>query len=410
MPRKAKELTDMAVRNLREPGLHFVGEVPGLALQVLPTGARTWVLRASVGGRRREMGLGGYPEVTLKAAREAARRAREKIRGGVDPIAERRSARSALAASLGRDIAFRQLAEQFILEREAGWENPKHRQQWRNTLATYAYPVIGHLQPAHIDVDHLERILKPLWADKPETAKRLRARIENVLDFAVAKRLREGDNPARESGPLRHLLGPQQRRVKHHRALAVGEAGAFMARLRSAEGMGARALEFAILTAARSKEVRGASWSEIDLDARLWTVPAGRMKMRREHRVPLSDAAVALLQALPRMGDSDLVFSAPRGGQLSDMTLSAVLRRMKVDAVPHGFRSTFRDWTAERTAYPHEVAEMALAHTVGNKVEAAYRRGDLFEKRRRLMDDWAAFLAQPERSAGVVPLRGAAVA
>ncbi len=412
MPKVAKELSELAVRRLAQPGRHAVGGVPGLHLQVTPTGARSWVLLVMIGGRRREMGLGSYPEVGLREARDDARTARSTIRNGRDPIAERQASRQALLASASKRVTFKQAAEAFIAAHEASWANPKHRQQWANTLTTYAYPEIGQLAVGDVGLAHILKILEPVWATKTETATRIRGRIEQVLDAAYARGQIDApwQNPARWRGHLDKLLAKPSRVAKsaHHKAIPVDDASAFMVRLRSHDGMGARALEFAILTAARSGEVRGAKWPEIDLEKGLWTVPADRMKAGREHRVPLSADALALLKALPRMGGSDFVFWAPRGGALSDMTLSAVMRRMKVDAVPHGFRSTFRDWSAERTAYPSEVCEMALAHAVGNKVEAAYRRGDMFDRRRRLMADWAAFLAKPAAKGNVTPIRGAA--
>jgi integrase len=418
MPRKAQELGPLAVSHLKTPGLHFVGEVPGLALQVLPGGGRTWVLRMMIGDRRRDMGLGGYPEVSLKDAREAAREARRKVRNeGVDPIEERRKARSALLASAAKMKTFKQAAEAYIADQEAGWKNPKHRQQWRNSLEAYAYPKIGALSVADIALPHVLDVIKPIWTEKTETASRVRGRVETVLDWAVAHGYRDGltPNPARWRGHLEMMLPHKSKIAKpqHHRALALDDLGAFMLRLRAGEGMGARALEFAILTAGRSGEVRGATWAEIDLAARLWTIPASRMKADRPHRVALSQAAVDLLQALPHLADADadaadLVFWAPRGGMLSDMTLTAVLRRMQVDATAHGMRSCFSDWCGERTAYPTEMAELALAHAVSDKTEAAYRRGDMLQKRVRMMDDWARFLAQPEPATGVTPLRSRA--
>jgi integrase len=359
------------------------------------------------------MGLGGYPEISLKDARDLAREARRKLREGIDPIEDRRAAKQALLAASARALTFKEAAEQYIADQEAGWKNPKHRQQWRNTLKAYVYPKMGALPVAGVEVPHVLDALRPIWTEKTETASRLRGRIELVLDWATARGYRQGLNPARWRGHLDKLL-PRPSKVshsQHHDALPVGEVGAFMVRLRAAEGLGSKALELAILTAARSGEVRGAAWSEIDLRARTWTIPSARMKAGKEHRVPLSQAAVDLLGKLPRMAGTDLVFAAPRGGQLSDMTLSAVVRRMedRPAATPHGFRSTFRDWVSERTAYPGDMAEMALAHAIGSKVEAAYRRGDMFERRRRLMEDWAAFLAKPEVSSNVVaPIRGAA--
>lgn len=407
MGKKAKELAPISVSRLVSPGLHFVGGVAGLALQILPTGGRTWILRATIGGRRRDMGLGGYPDVTLAGAREAARNARLLIKNGKDPIAEGRAAASSLRASLAKDVTFEQAARSYIAAHEPGWRNAKHAQQWRNTLASYAYPKIGALMVRDVELTHILAVLEPIWPEKTETATRLRGRIEQVLDWAAARGYRDGLNPARWRGHLDKLLARPSRvaDVEHHAALPFTELGAFMQRLRDAKGMGARALEFAILTAARSGEVRGATWAEIDLKAAVWTVPGSRMKMGREHRVPLTPIAVGLLTALPRMAGTDFLFPAPRGGVLSDMTLSAVVRRMKVAAVPHGFRSTFRDWASECTNYPRDVAEMALAHAIGDKVEAAYRRGDLFEKRRRLMADWATFCGRTQPRGGVVSIR-----
>jgi len=410
MARKAAELSPLAVSRLKEPGLYFVGGVAGLALQVLPTGGRTWILRATVGGRRRDMGLGGFPDVTLAGAREAARAARQLIRTGVDPIEQAKAARKALQAVTAKGLSFREAAEAFIASQEAAWRNAKHKAQWTSTLTAYAYPVIGGLSVADIELAHISKVLEPIWTAKTETASRLRGRIEQILDWATARGYRSGLNPARWRGHLDKLFPRPSKVAKlvHHRALPVTDMGGFFADLREIEGMGARALLFVILTATRSGEVRGATWSEIDMARGIWTIPASRMKAGREHRVPLSSLAMSPLDDLPRIAGSDLVFQAPRGGPLSDMTLSAVLRRMNAPAVPHGFRSTFRDWAAEYTAYPSEVVEMALAHTVGNKVEAAYRRGDLFEKRRRLAGDWARFCVDGiELSAEVVALRAA---
>ncbi|MBI5269478.1 MAG: integrase arm-type DNA-binding domain-containing protein [Burkholderiales bacterium] len=406
MPKLAKELGALAVGRLTTPGLHFVGGVPGLAMQVTPGGARSWTLRVVVGGKRRDMGLGGFPGVTLAMARDKAREARELIRQGVDPIERQQAAQSALRASMAKALTFKECAEGYIKAHESGWKNEKHIQQWRNTLAQYAYPVFGDLLVRDVKLPQVMAALEPIWTTTNETAVRLRGRIESVLDWATARGLRDDLNPARWKGHLDKLL-PKPSKVnkrEHHAALPVGDVGAFMKRLRALDGMGARALEFVILTAARSGEARGATWAEIDLESKVWTVPGDRMKAGKEHRVPLSSEAAALLKALPRMAATDLVFPSPRGGMLSDMTLTAVLRRMEAPAVPHGFRSTFRDWAAERTNYPRDVAEMALAHTIGDKVEAAYRRGDLFDKRVRMMADWAKFLARIEGKAEVIAL------
>jgi len=415
MPKQAKALGALAVKNLSEPGLHFVGEVPGLALQVLPSGARTWILRLTIGDKRRDMGLGGYPEVPLADARTLARQARQKVREGIDPIEQRKAARSALLSANAKVMTFKSAAEAFIADQRAAWKNPKHRAQWEGTLRAYAYPTLGELSVADVGLAHVLDVLRPIWTAKPETASRLRGRIEAVLDWSTASGYREGLNPARWRGHLDKLLAKpsklkaeknrQAGRDGHHAAMVVAEIASFMARLRAAEGGAARALEFAILTAARSGEVRGATWSEIDQAAGIWTIPANRMKAGKEHRVPLSKAALALLASLPRMAGNNLIFPAPRGSAFSDMAMTKVLRRMNVSVTAHGFRSTFRDWVSERTSYPGDMAEMALAHAIGSKVEAAYRRGDMFERRRKMMDDWARFLARSPQSGSVVPLR-----
>ena len=408
MPKLAKELGALAVSKTTAPGMHFVGGVQGLALHITKTGARSWLLRVVIAGRRREMGLGNFPGVTLADARQKARDARELIRQGIDPVERQHAAQSALRAAVAAAWTFDECANGYIAAHESGWKNIKHGQQFKNTLQQYASPVMGPLLARDIKLAHVLQVLEPIWKTKTETATRVRSRIELVLDWATVRGYREGLNPARWRGHLDNLLVAPSKvtKVVHHPALPVGEVGAFMARLRAAEGMGALALQFAILTAARSGEVRGATLAEIDKKAKMWIIPSSRMKADREHRVPLSDPAMALLKkaaALPRLA-TDLLFPAPRGGALSDMTLTAVLRRMNVAAVPHGFRSTFRDWAAERTNYPNEVAEMALAHAVGNAVEAAYRRGDLLEKRRLMMTDWAQFLAVPSVQAKVVHL------
>ena len=406
MPRQAKELSALEVGRIKQAGMHAVGGVPGLHLQVLPSGGRSWILRTVMGGKRCQIGLGGYPAVTLALAREKAREAREAIEQGRNPIAERAAARSALAAHHGSLITFAEAAAKFIEAKSPEWSNAKHAAQWTATLETYAYPTIGKVHVRDVALAHVVKILEPIWATKTETATRLRGRIESVLDWATVRGYRHGDNPARWRGHLDKLLAKPTKvaKVEHHEAIPVDELGAFLVELRKQNGIAARALEFAILTAARSGEVRGAAWSEVDLTNGVWTIPAERMKAKREHRVPLSDRAITLLRALPRFEGTDTIFVAPRGGVLSDMTLTAVMRRMKVDAVPHGFRSTFRDWAAERTNYPREVAEMALAHAIGDKVEAAYRRGDLFEKRRRMMDEWAKFCDTVQQPGEVVPI------
>ncbi len=407
MARKAKELGALEVGRLNSPGLHAVGGVAGLALQVTGKGARSWILRVLIGGKRRDMGLGGYPDVTLAGAKEAARAARLKIKEGTDPIKDAKAKRSALYAARATAMTFSEAAKAYIAVKESEWSNAKHGDQWRNTLATYAEPVIGNIFVRDIDQSHVLRVLEPIWLDKTETAKRVQGRIENILDWATASKFRQGDNPARWRGHLDMLLAKpgKIKNIEHHPALAMDDLGAFMVELRKQEGMGARALEFAILTAARSGEVRGATWSEIDLEDATWTIPADRMKMKREHRAALNAEAVTLLESLPRTGD--LVFPNSKGDKLSDMTLTAVLRRMnRSDITAHGFRSTFRDWCSERTNYPRDVAEMALAHAIGDKVEAAYRRGDLFDKRRRMMKEWGKFSGKVQTAGTVTSIKG----
>lgn len=410
MPKKAKELGPLDVKRLVEPGLHAVGGVAGLHLQILPSGGRSWVLRIVIGGKRREVGLGGFPDVPLALAREKAREVREAVQQGRDPIAERAAARSALAAQRGAEITFDECAEKFISAKSAEWKNAKHVAQWSATLTTYASPVVGTMQVRDIELSHVVKILEKddFWTTKTETASRVRGRIEAVLDWATVRGYRKGENPARWKGHLDKVLAAPKKvqKVEHHAALPVDEIGAFMRDLREREGIAARALEVLILTAARSGEVRGMTWGEINLDEAVWIVPAERMKAKREHRVPLSVRVIEVLRSLPVVA-GELVFPGMReGSPLSDMTVTAVLKRMgRADLTAHGFRSSFRDWAAERTNYPREVAEMALAHTIGDKVEAAYRRGDLFEKRRRMMEDWSRFCDTVQTTGAVVPIR-----
>ncbi len=396
MPKVAKELTPLAVGKIKVTGWHAVGHVSGLGLKVAPSGSRAWVLRTTVAGKRREFGLGGFPTISLVSARERARAILDKIYAGSDPLTAKREAKVALMAQKAKEVTFKNLAQQYIDQHESGWKNSKHAAQWTSTLDTYAYPICGGMVVADITTPIILNILEPIWTTKTETASRLRGRIEAILDYATAKGMREGPNPARWKGHLALTL-PAKRRVSpvvHHRALEVKEMSDFYISLKTMDGTAARALEFLILTAARSGEVRGMEWDEVDLVNKVWSVPAERMKAKREHRVPLSNIAIDILKALERNVKSKLVFESTKAGKpLSDMALTAVMRRMKVDAVPHGMRSSFRNWSAEETSYPNEVCEMALAHTVGNAVEAAYRRGDLFEKRRQMMNDWALFLA-----------------
>lgn len=416
MPRLAKELSALEVKRLRHPGsggnaVYFVGGVAGLMLQITPSNARSWLLRVMIGSKRRELGLGSYPEVPLAQARDRAREAKDKIRNGIDPIAERRQIRANLAAEQRRGMTFSQATERYLAAKLDAFRNSKHRDQWRSTLERYAIPELGPILVDDLTVQDILRVLEPIWKTKTETAKRLRGRIEAVLSWATVSGHRSGDNPARWAGNLKELLPAASKvaRQSHQPALQIDDAPRWFALIKAREGVGARALEFAALTAARSQEVRGALWDEIDLGSAMWIVPAGRMKMDKEHRVPLTDTALQLLEALPRFEGNPLVFPAPRGGQMTDMTMSAAMKRVHaadvsaggrgfVDrvsgrpAVPHGLRSTFRDWVAERTEFPGDMAEIALAHKISNAVEASYRRGDMVEKRRAMMAEWAHFL------------------
>lgn len=408
MAKVATPLSAAQVAKLTKVGLHAAGGVPGLHLRVDPYGSRHWVLRIVIGKKRRDVGLGGYPGVSLAHARERAREAREQVWRGVDPVEERRAAVAALVAAQST-LTFDEAAERFLANKVAEFRNDKHAAQWKSTLKTYASPIIGAMPVDQVGLTDITDILTPIWTTKTETAKRVRGRIEAVLDWATVTGHRSGDNPARWRGNLDSVLASPNKVAKkqHFAAMAYTDVPAFLTDLRQREGMAARALEFTILTATRSGETRGATWREIDLDAGIWTIPGERMKAGKEHRVPLTDAALAILRALPRLepdNPDSTVFFAPRGGALSDMTLTAVMRRLKVDATVHGFRSTFRDWAADQTSFPREVAEQALAHTLQG-VEAAYRRSDLFEKRRNLMDAWECYCAPADTK--VTPIRKA---
>ncbi len=407
MPKKAKELSAIEVSRLTTEGRYPAGGVAGLYLKVSPAGARSWVLRVVVAGKRRDAGLGGFPDVTLAQARGKARQDRDHIKRGIDPIAARAADKSALAAERGLETTFASAAEFFIKAKSPEWKNPKHTAQWSATLETYAYPIIGKIQVRDVTLTHIVKILEPIWSTKTETASRLRGRLEQVLDWATVRGFRHGDNPARWKGHLDKILPKPSKvaKIVHHPALAYADIGQFMGDLRQKVGISARLLEFTILTAARSGEARGATWAEIDLAAAVWTIPGERMKAGKEHRVPLSDRVLEILRDLPRMAGTDIVFPAPRNGPLSDMAMTAIMRGMGLKAVPHGFRSTFRDWCAECTNYPRDVAEMALAHAIGSKVEAAYRRGDLYDKRTQMMTAWAKFCDTVFTGADVIPMR-----
>ena len=407
------KLNAARLRTLTKPGAY--GDGAGLYLQVRGPDNRSWLYRYKLHGKARLMGLGTLSDVSLAEARDAAMAARKLVKQGTDPIDRRRAARAEAASRAGLNT-FAEVADAYIAAHEAGWRNDKHRQQWRNTLDTYAGPILGKLGVAMVDTGAVMRVLEPIWREKPETASRLRGRIESVLDCATARGWRTGDNPARWRGHLDNLLPARSKvaRVEHHAALPWRQIGAFMAALGEQEGVSALALRFTVLTAARTGEAIGARWSEIDMTEKLWTVPATRMKAGREHRVPLSDAALdALREAGKLRADpktDGFVFPGGKAGNpLSNMSLLMLLRRMqREDLTAHGFRSTFRDWCAEATNYPREVAEAALAHMLRDKTEAAYQRADLMEKRRRLMGEWAAFCAMPALAGQVVTLHAVA--
>lgn len=398
MPRKARELSPIEVSRLVKPGHHAVGGVAGLTLYVNTAAGRSWVLRMTIGSKRRHMGLGGFPDVTLAQVRAKARAIREQASQGIDPIQERTAAMNLLRASQESEKTFSQATTGYLETHGDSWKSAKHRAQWRSSLETYAFPVLSKLLVRDVALEHVLAVLEPIWRSKNETASRVRGRIESVLDWSAARGMRAVDNPARWKGLLDKLLPApgKVQSVQHHRALPIDEVPDFMDRLRGRNGNAALALEFAILTAALSGEVRGATWSEMDVEAQIWTIPASRMKAGREHRVPLSLQALEILDLLPKGELSELVFPAPKGGAFSDMAFTALTRRMEIDAVPHGFRSSFRDWVGERTNYPGEIAEQALAHVLESKVEAAYRRGDALERRRLMMQEWGDFCSSAE--------------
>lgn len=407
MPKKlANALTPLGVKNAK-PGRHADGG--GLHLLVKESGARSWVFRFMLRGKSRDLGLSRCPEaivllrktgaaeISLGQARDIAASFRLKVKAGIDPLEEREEevATKAAAALTARvqGLTFKAAAEIYIKTNEGNWRNEKHRQQWRNTLDTYAHPAIGDIPVAEITSAHVLSIIEPIWKLKPETASRVRGRIEGILDAAKARGYREGENPARWRGHMAQILPKRSKLTRgHHKAMPYEGVPDFLAKLRARQAVAGLALEFTILTAARSGEVLGATWEEVDIEKAVWTIPAERMKAAKEHRVPLSAPAAAILEKVKPIG-SERLFPGARVAQLSGMAMGMMLRRMQIEATVHGFRSAFRDWSAEQTSFAHEVCEMALAHTINNKAEAAYRRGDLLDKRRALMDAWATYCA-----------------
>jgi len=420
MARQQQRLSALQVTKLTKPGLY--GDGGGLTLQITATGAKSWLLRYMVAGRPYGMGLGPTHTVSLAEARQKALDARKLLIDGINPLAAKKQNQIAAALADAKMMSFDQCAEAYILAHKAGWKNAKHGDQWTNTLKAYASPVFGGLPVATIDTGLVVKCLAPIWESKTETASRVRGRIESVLGWATTSGYRTGENPARWKDHLENLLATisKSSRTKHHPSLPWQRIGAFMAALRTRDGIAAQSVEFAILTGCRSGEVRGAQWAEFNLGDKVWTIPASRMKAKREHQVPLSDAALALVSSIKKVGDTGIVFGGTKGQPLSDMSLTAVLRRMNEQDPPpwtdasgkavtiHGFRTSFRMWAAEATNYPREVAEHALAHQIPDAVERAYQRGSQFAKRVALMTDWAAFCSQTPTAAVIRPIRSMA--
>lgn len=432
MPKIAKPLTDIQVRRINRIGWHAVGGVAGLLLQVRKPskeGAqipRSWILRVKVGDQRQPIGLGSYPQVSLAEAREMAKKLVIEAKQGVNLKQKKRSERSALLSAAAKNKTFKECAETYIEARCSEHTSEKHRKQWPSTLEAYAYPMIGNMLVADISVSHIKTVLEQetcstdgqqgkFWYVKTATAKRLLGRIKTILDFATVNEYRTGFNPAQWKGYLStQLPSPQKiQNIEHHPAVPYQMIGDFVSKLRKNQSISAKALEFLILTAVRSGSVRQATWSEIDFDAKLWIIPAEHTKSKKEHRVPLQPNAIKLLKSLPIFEGSSIVFPSRTGKSLSDMALSELMRGMRergeltVDAVPHGFRSTFRDWSAERTSYPEEIRKAVSGHSAGDAVKEAYERTDLLDKRRQLMLEWARFIdrVEPVTKSKVTPLR-----
>jgi len=406
--RHLNRLSARAILTKKRPGLYCDGG--GLYLQIAPSGSKTWIFRfrSPATNTLRYMGLGSIQTVGLPEARTKAAVQRSALLSGLDPIQARNEEKARKAIEAAKAVTFSACATSYTQSHRAGWKSEKHADQWTKTIDTFCGPIIGALPVQEVDTAFVLKVLEPIWARIPETASRLRGRIEAVLDWAKARGHRHGENPARWKGHLNQLLPAlaKKNRVRHHPALPYDRIGEFMPLLRAQDCVGARALEFTILTAARTGEVIGAKPDEIDLEKAIWTVPAGRMKAGREHRVPLSSRALQIAREMIELKGVHLFPGQRTGNPLSCMTMTAVLRRMGFGNITvHGFRSSFRDWAAEQTNYPREVCEMALAHTISDKTEAAYRRGDLFEKRRRIMDSWSEFIDQPPLNNAVIPLR-----
>jgi integrase len=384
------KLTILKVKNLKTPGRY--GDGHNLWLQISEGGGKSWAFRYTRAGRGHQMGLGPVDLVSLAEAREKARECRKMLLDGIDPIEDRRMK---LSGRNAKAVTFAEAAKRYIAAHEASWRNEKHRYQWTQTLTNYAGPVIGALDVAKIETNHILQVLEPIWIEKADTATRLRGRIEAVLDWCKVRGLREAENPARWKGHLKHLLPARNKQngIKHYSALPWREMPAFMAELRAFDTIGSKALQFTILSATRTGETIGAQWPEVDFENRVWAIRAQRMKAGKEHRVPLSVEALAILEDMPRFDGNPFIFpGAKKARGLSNLAMLMTLRRIRPNLTVHGFRSSFRDWAGEATNHPREVCEQALAHTVNNQVERAYRRGDALEKRRALMQDWADYL------------------
>ncbi len=398
------KLTARGVETKKTPGYYADGG--NLYLRISQNLTKTWAFYYKKDGKRTEMGLGSISDMTLEQARDKADSLRKQLKSGIIPLIEKQRQASENKAQIAKSMTFQQCADAYINAHRAGWKNPKHIQQWQNTLSQYAFPVFGDLDVKFIDTGLITKCLEPIWLVKNETAGRVRGRIESILDWATVHEYREGVNPARWRGHLDKLLAKPSKiqKIEHHKALPYTEVGGFIDQLRRQDGIAAKCLEFTILTAARTGETIGATWDEIDLDSKTWTIPAVRMKAEREHRVPLSGHALNILNEMAAVRLNNYVFPGNKKG-LSNMAMLAVLKRMeRAEITVHGFRSTFRDWAAESTAYPGEVVEMALAHAIKNLTEAAYRRGDLLEKRSRLMEEWARYCKTSKLSGDVVPI------
>ena len=405
MAKQIEKLTPKDVATIDKPGMYPDGL--GLYLQVSKWKTKSWLFRYSRNYKLRSLGLGACHTITLLEARQRARQARQQLLDGIDPIDSKHEQSQQKMIERARVMTFDQCATAYIEAKKPGWKNAKHAEQWTNTISTYASPTIGKLPVADVDTALVMKVLQPIWATKTETATRLRSRIESILGWATVSGYRSGENPARWRDHLDNLLAKRSKvkKVAHHPALPYAEMGGFMVDLRKQKGMAALALEYTILTATRTGEVIGARWGEVDLAGKTWTIPPERMKTEKEHRVPLCNHAIEILKELQPLG-GEYVFPGLKADKpLSNMAMLALLKRMeRGDLTVHGFRSTFRDWAAEQTAYPHEMAEMALAHAVSNKTEAAYRRGDLFKKRIRMMNDWQKHCDTIASKADVTPI------